>query len=145
MPVVPNVHGPSYADGFVGEKYKPYRSTTDTAKLIRADIKAAVKAGDLPGTVRYSVRTAYFSGGSSIHISVKDAIVRRVVEEHQPWNGLVYSHEAGVLLGQLESIMSQYQRDMSDSMVDYFEVDFYQHAAYDWETTTYLDPEGVTQ
>ena len=40
-------------------------TTSQIAKLIRADIKTAVKEGLLPNTWKYSVRTQTFAGGSA--------------------------------------------------------------------------------
>jgi hypothetical protein len=47
---------------------KDWASAADIAKLIRADIKAAINIDDLPGTTKnYSVRSeSYSAGGSAI-------------------------------------------------------------------------------
>lgn len=58
-----------YRYGELGE----HPSTTEISKAIRQDIKQAVKEGLLPGSpVQFSVRTEYFSGGSSIDITVRN-------------------------------------------------------------------------
>lgn len=52
---------------------KTWASAADIAKLIRADIKAAITAGDLPGTTRnYSVRCDHGSLTQAIRITTKD-------------------------------------------------------------------------
>lgn len=57
-----------------GYKYNDPAATSSTAiaKLIRADIKQATQEGLLPKHWKYSVRTAYFSGGSSIEVMVRN-------------------------------------------------------------------------
>lgn len=49
-------------------------TTTEIAKRIRADLKAAQKDGELDAALRFSVRTAYFAGGSEITVTVKNYI-----------------------------------------------------------------------
>jgi antirestriction protein len=57
-----------------GSKYSEQEglSTVEVAKLIRGDIKQAVKTGLLPARWKYSVRSASFAGGSSIDVRVRD-------------------------------------------------------------------------
>lgn len=57
-----------------GAGYDPHRyeSAADIAKRMRADIKAAVAAGELPAAPKYSVRVENYSGGRSIDINVLD-------------------------------------------------------------------------
>jgi hypothetical protein len=47
-------------------------TTVEIAKLIRTEIKTAIREGLLPGRWTYSVRSEYFSGGSSIDLRVKN-------------------------------------------------------------------------
>ena len=50
-----------------------FRRVTDIAKQIRADIKAAIASGQLPGSVKnYSVRSRSYSGGQAIDIRAKE-------------------------------------------------------------------------
>ncbi|MCP3961265.1 MAG: hypothetical protein GY719_25750 [bacterium] len=60
---------------WTGDRFDRDRDLRDTAKLIRGDIAAAVKAGDLPRG-QYSVRLSRYSQGQSIDV--------RVIELHQP-------------------------------------------------------------
>ena len=46
--------------------------TAAVAKLIRRDVKAAVRDGMLPARWKYSVTISRFSGGSAIDVRVKD-------------------------------------------------------------------------
>jgi len=54
-----------------GDKYDGNLDVADIAKLIRADIKEARKAGELPDDWKYSVRISRFSGGCSIDVAAK--------------------------------------------------------------------------
>lgn len=57
-----------------GAKYdKDLRDAAQIAKLIRADIKQAIKDGRLPGTMRdnYRVRCQKYSMGQAIHVRVQ--------------------------------------------------------------------------
>lgn len=44
----------------------------ETAKKIRVDIKAAIKAGTLPAGLKVRVTSKGFSGGESIHVSIEE-------------------------------------------------------------------------
>lgn len=112
-----------------GEKYDGSLSTTEIAKLIRADIKVAVAAGELPGKpVTYSVRSEYFSMGSSIDVEVRN--YAGPVEEQgfgRPW----MTQEAGAIKARLEAISGAYNHDGSDIQVDYFDVNYYGHVTFE--------------
>lgn len=58
-------------DRAYGDKYDGNLDVAEIAKLIRADIKEARKAGDLPDDWKYGVRIARFSGGCSIDVNAK--------------------------------------------------------------------------
>jgi hypothetical protein len=129
----------SYATRTYGSKYNDlskdahgWVDTTVIAKAIRADIKAAVKAGDIP-CVKYSVRTRKFAGGSAIDVEVIGLPNARIEREH-PYGGTVfaYSDETNIVVKKLEAIVAAYNHDGSDSMTDYFDVRFYGHVSVDW-------------
>jgi hypothetical protein len=109
--------------------------TTVIAKAIRADIKAAVKAGDIPG-VKYSVRTSKFSGGSSIDVEIIGLPNARVERAH-PYGGTVfaYSDETSIVVDKVKAMVDAYNHDGSDSMTDYFDVRFYGHVSVDWRAS----------
>ncbi len=122
-----------------GSKYDNSLSTTEIAKRIRADIKAAVTAGELPGKpVTYSVVSAYFSGGSSIDVTVRGMVGSRVegagssppsdaevdnrrAGKRWPW----LTDEARRVMGIVESIHNAYNHDGSAIEVDYHDVNYY--------------------
>lgn len=122
-----------------GSKYNRDLTTTEIAKLLRKDIKAAVKSGQLPKG-KYSITTQYFSMGSSITVRIKDIDflflnVKRVLHgekvgiDHEP----IYNESGQKVLRTLEAMAVQYNHDGSDLMTDYHDVRFYFSATYDWE------------
>ena len=134
-----------------GTKYEATKglSRVEIAKLIRADIKAAVKAGTLPAA-KYSVTCQSYAGGGSINIKVADVTKEGFVLHNEarlrwdlenPHAGLyncpanvrdLYSPEAVELKKTLEGIMAAYNYDGSDIQSDYFNVRFYGGAEFDW-------------
>ncbi len=145
-----NTNNDPYAIAY-GEKYAATKgaSRVELAKLIRADIKAAVAAGELP-KAKYSVVCQSYSGGGSINVRIADvakpgfvlANAARVVwDAENPHAGLCgcpseamarYSPEALEVSKKVERIMGAYNYDGSDIQSDYFNVRFYGHAEYDY-------------
>ena len=129
---------------FKGSKLEETRNlnTTEIAKLIRKDIKAAKKAGLPVGKV--SVRTSYYAGGSSIDVEVKslhpvagplftvDSALMEMDGCSVYW-GDQQSATYKRIMDTLNGIMGQYNWDNSDSMTDYFDVRFYGHAEFSHE------------
>ncbi len=131
------------ANDFKGTKYEATKDIYDTsvlAKMFRADVKAAKKAGDLPKDLKLSVRTSKYSGGSSINVGVKAVNlmiinperVRFDVENPHHVHGAParYTPEAQNLLDTLESMLQAYNYDRSDSMTDYYCVRFAGHVDF---------------
>jgi hypothetical protein len=139
------------------------QTTAQIAAMIRADIKAAVNVGTLPGKpVKYSVRTDNFSGGSSIDVRVKDwpeawqectGIIPGSEDGYTArdcrnmWcaghyemrdNPNVEHHKVLTVEGQrvqkvLEVIHRAYNHDGSEILTDYFDVRFYGQVNIDRE------------
>lgn len=128
-----------------GEKYDHEHrfSTTDIAKLIREDIKVARKVAkmaaapggiavvdpiaDAPAEIKFSVRSQYFAGGSSIDIHVKN-IAREwgFIREDRGYGESEYPSAAlAALAAELKGIMDAYNHDGSDTQADYWDVRFY--------------------
>lgn len=105
------------------------------AKLVRAEIKAAVASGDLPKAT-YSVRISRYSGGQSMDVRVSGLpfslvnLERFYVEEGrvEEFRGVHYlSDAARDVESKLEAMVGAYNYNGSDSMTDYFDVRFYGH------------------
>lgn len=121
------------SNGWKGEKYETTKdlSTTDIAKLIRKDIKECFPS------IKVSVRTQYFSGGSSIDVYIIDAGFNQINPEWAPQNPLLsvsrYTERGKQLLKDIEAIGNKYNRSDCDGMIDYFDVHFYYHVTYDYD------------
>ena len=125
-------------------------ATVGIAKLIREEIKLARKLakdsggsapaiidpiGDAPASIKFSVRSEYFSGGSAIDI--------RLTGVPQAWGWEQRSDEFGrlrwmytpamkALMDELKHVMAAYNHDGSDLVTDYHDVRFYGSVETDW-------------
>jgi len=143
-----------YARKFTGSKCPSgYVPAAELAKAMRADIKAAIKNGTLPGGMRnYSVRVDNFSGGRSINITTKGLTglaqgcpgYRRGTQTTYADGGFsavacghwecengrghvvkVLTDEGARIEAILQAIHRSYNYDASEAQVDYFDVNFY--------------------
>lgn len=116
----------------------------EIAKLVRADIAAAIKAGTL-ANVKTQVRISRYSGGQSMTVNVvglPDGFVLDNTPAREAWLAesgncewdprcpSLYTAEGHAVLDKLEAIMSAYNWDNSDSQRDHFDVNFYQHVDF---------------
>jgi hypothetical protein len=119
-----------------GPKYEAlggYASAAEIAKRMRADIKAEIEAGNLPGSMsNYSVRVDNYSGGRSIDIEAKGfegmwekKMISRFGRKQEEE---VLTEEGERIRKILQGIHWAYNHDGSDSQVDYFDVNYYGHA-----------------
>lgn len=162
-----------YEEKWRGVKYAATEKldVKDIAKLVRQDIASAVRAGALPDW-KYSVRIERYSGGQSIRAYIVDtkgypimnpvkAYLRQVVpnfdalmdrdaedkgmalgfsiEQIRP----AYSSMVSLALKKLQGFLDTYNRDCSDSMVDYFQVKFYGFAVVDWDAKKLIPDEAM--
>ena len=136
---------------FKGTKYTgEYRDAVSIAKLIRKDIKDAVKAGSLPADLKVSVRSSYYSGGQSIDVTWHapnttiysiECTCRGLYNGHEVsdtcydrdgrYVGLTFTKTGEEIEETLRSIMNAYNYDNSDAQIDYFERLFYGHVQFD--------------
>lgn len=132
-----------YRHKFEGSKYRATEKATDAqiAKMIREDIKAAQKAGELPAGLKVSVRIGGGRTCSSIRVEVTAAPFQVLSDESLAAsltpNVYVrcerYSDQAKVVSARLKAIHNAYNFDDSDAMVDYFHVRFYGEVGFDWQ------------
>lgn len=151
-PVTQNI--PAYCDPnneVRGEKYETTQrlDIKEIAKLIRADIKAAQKSGELPTGLKTSVRIDRYAGGQSLDIRVTDLggiplyseIGAKNIketgsvagEDHRTPYHETIAPEAKKILETLKTIQGSYNRDNSDVMTDYFDVRFYGRVEVDYD------------
>lgn len=134
---------PIHRNPNAGPKWQSGHDVATTAKMIRADIKAAIASHHLPAGT-YSVRISRFSGGQSLDVRIsglpfvvlsRERIARGVLEPHAYPSGPLWSDVGAEVLRRVERIVGAYNRDQSDTQTDYFDVDFYGHVSFDgsWE------------
>ena len=150
----PNPYTPAYCDPnneFRGTKYDATRDLplTEVCKRIRQDIKDAIAGGRLP-KVKVSVRKQDYRAVSLIVKEVPDAFrfyspkylkwAREYPFEDKHGYGPDYpgwcdprSEQYHHVIDTLTEIVQAYNRDNSDSMVDYFDVRFYTTIQFCWE------------
>ena len=135
-----------------GSKYEATRdlNSTEITARVRADIKAAQKAGRLPAGCKISCRKDSYSGGWAIRVHVetlpegfrvtspayaswlKQFGVNSCRNVPLAWTDCM-SEERKALIASLEAILAAYNRDNSDSMVDYFDTRFHATVDLDWK------------
>ena len=105
-----------------GAKYDETLDVADIAKLIRKDIKAAVKAGVLPDE-KYAVKIARFSMGRSIDVHVKTwpTAYRRMINIVDYGDVSALTDEAMTTLLALQDIVRAYQRDGDTKHPSFFD------------------------
>lgn len=131
-------------DRHYGSRYDEKLSTTEIARRFREDVKEAKRRGELPKGLKLGVRTKSYSGGSSIRVEIKEAPGIRILNpEHlerelrgEPTHGIPWIHdEAKRLVDRLDGMLRAYNYDGSDSMTDYFDVNFYGSVDFDYDLT----------
>lgn len=98
----------------------------DIAKLVRKDIKSAVKAGTLPSDAKYTVRIERYSLGQSLHVTATLPDRPARVRDDFPYDGHYgFTPEADAIKNRLQRMTDAYNYDGSDVMTDYSLVRFY--------------------
>lgn len=136
-----NAYVPAYCDPnneTRGAKFDKRLSTKDIAALVRKDIAAAIKSGAIPKGVKVSVRYESFSGGSALRVNVtalpegwrvfnpeRLRFEKEQPHEIPPRNMARFTPETSALLSQISDLAMAYNRNNSDSMTDYFDVNYY--------------------
>lgn len=103
--------------GAKGPKYIGRRPLKEVSTDIRRDLKDAVASGDLPSGLKFSVKSDN-RGTSAIRVRVSGT--PRTRDESGRLTG-----EAKAVYDKVDSIVNAYNRDNSDMMTDYFDVDYY--------------------
>ena len=118
---------------FTGKNYSPNLGTKEIAKEIRQSIKNDKELAEC----KWSVKTEYYSGGSSIHIALTEAPFEAFTDEFKRENERRYTQnafgkgnitpQAIRIMNKVREIASSYIYDDSDIMTDYHCRNF-----YDW-------------
>ncbi len=128
-----------------GEKYSKDLNTTQIAALVRDEVKAAVKAGQLP-KAKYGIRTHYYAGGSSIRIRISE-LPGQVFEPEYLTRGDAYLSGPSVqgedgwqrpsrytpwvtkAVAKVSAMLAAYNYDGSDIQTDLYDVKFHADVA----------------
>jgi hypothetical protein len=128
-----------------GKKYDKNLSSKDVAGRVRADIKDAIKKGELPEGLKVSVRYSSYSMGCSIEASItgwpkdllwlnpKWVIFNKTTPDTYSDNIPRYTKKAKAILQMVEEIRDAYNHDGSDSQTDYFDVKYAGSTQVWWE------------
>lgn len=123
------VGGGYYGDAWEGEKYSISMSMNDVVKGIRREFADDVASGFLPRGTTFSVTQR---DGNHIRVTVTRVpgvqIVTREAAlrpEGESSRADYYTRSAEMLLKYVESVLSAYNHDSSNSQMDYFNVKFY--------------------
>jgi hypothetical protein len=132
-----------------GSKYEQGLDISEIAKRLRKEIKAAVKAKELP-KCKYSVRISRYSMGQSLSVTITETPfpihnrrylelehrisycdgecgeMREEIERIDRW-----TQKAIDLIKTMEEMANQWNYDGSDSQTDYFNVNYYSGVDYD--------------
>lgn len=144
----------AYEDPANEKRGSKYDETKDLdikqiAQLVRKDIKLAMKNGELAGVVKVSVKIDRFSMGQALDIKVTEFsgqfynpdYIRATQNFSDYHNDEVHevnrsagrhSSAAKSALKQLEDIGNAYNRDNSDSMSDYSDINFFLRVGFDY-------------
>ena len=118
---------------FTGKNYNPNMGTKEIAKEIRQSIKNDKELAEC----KWSVKTEYYSGGSSIHIALTEAPFEAFTDKFKREHEHGYTQhafeegcitpQAIKLMNKVREIARSYIHDDSDMMTDYHCRNF-----YDW-------------
>lgn len=103
--------------GSKGPKYIGRRPVKEVSMDIRRDLKDAVASGELPAGLKFSVKSDN-RGTNAVRVRVSGT--PRTRDENGRLTG-----EAKAIYDKVDSIVNAYNRDNSDMMTDYFDVDYY--------------------
>ena len=119
----------------VGAKYEGWQDAAVIAKKVRADFKAAQKAGEFPADIKVSVRCHKYSGGQSVKATMSGWDMDRVSFPMSDggWIGRRMTEEAQRVQSRARAIVEAYNKNESDAMVDYFCVVYYSNAEWDYK------------
>ena len=112
----------------IGSKYSRDLDVKDIAKLVRADIKAAIKAGKLPKGIKCSVTIDRYSMGQSLRVNVQACpgivlstarIAFEMTNPHAYCDIGRFSAHGTRVLDAITAIVEAYNYDNSDTITDY--------------------------
>lgn len=133
---------------FLWEKYDTNLSVKEIAKLIRGELKqfkgckfSVVK--EHSNCINIEIKEVPFKPYISQYYEAKASDnweayheYRRGLASNEEWHRSGYTKEWQFLMDQVEKIANAYNFDDSDSMTDYFHVNYYCFVKYDYDCKT---------
>lgn len=108
-----------------GSNYDPKNRVTDVKRLLKKDIEKAVKAGYLPAGVDYHVTANAKDNKIRLEArGIPDALVQ-IPEEDQGFSREWRTPEGKALHQRMSDMISSYNSDSTNSMIDYFQSSYY--------------------
>lgn len=115
-----------------GEETKNF-NIKDIAKLVRKDLKETFGKD-----FKFSVTISHYSMGQSLNISILTSprnYLNPIRVKDTNSDESIYIKEGFEVLDKVESIVNQFNYDNSDSMTNYFDVNFYSNIIFDYDLT----------
>lgn len=115
--------------GWEGSNYESGMTMKEIAKRIRTTLKEKYP------TTKFSVTVQHYSGGATLHLSVMESDVKMFLPEKELTNyspnkyyiekDEILTDEGKQMMAFVTKLVSSYNYDDSDSMSDYYDVNFY--------------------
>jgi hypothetical protein len=125
-----------YADTFVGAKAGQISDAAEISKAVKKELTAMRKAGELPAEITFSVKSRKYSMGQAVDVTVSGWTYEQVyTREFYPEYGREFNKvkpEAEAIIEKIEAVRNQYNREAINSMIDYFDVNYYGRTEWDW-------------
>lgn len=109
--------------GSKGPKYIGRRPVKEVAVDVRRDLKDAIANGELPSGLKFGVKSDT-RGTNALRVSILGAPRSRDESGRM-------TPEARAIYDKVDAITNAYNRDNSDMMTDYFDVDYYGTVTFD--------------
>ena len=131
-----------------GSKYDRNLDIKDIAKLVRKELAAEYPTKD---GWKFSVKIDRYAGGQSMDVfilsipenvhaydaEVYDIHFKTMNGEGGAWDAMKFTDSFKRKFDDIKAIQDQYNYDNSDTMTDYFDVNFYGHVSLDSEVISY--------
>jgi hypothetical protein len=139
-----------YPYKFVGSKYDPDLDVVEIAKRVRKDLKREYSE------CKFSVRIQRFSMGRSLDVTIKHTDFQvvnpdwvRFRVENPEWDHAktnapeLYTADGEALFKRVKEIVQAYNFDDSDSMSDYYHVNFSQKIVFDHDLDGLIERQEI--